>query len=88
MFSNKHKQTCYVSYSGSLKPAALIIGLFISIASVAAEQYTISTVAEGAPPPTPMPAVNATTFPYGVIVDASDSLRPCSLRRRYPAPSE
>ena|ERR1700676_551907 len=48
--------------------------LLVSVAALA-QQYTISTIAGGAPPPTPSPAITAAIgSPQGIAVDASGNV--------------
>jgi sugar lactone lactonase YvrE len=46
------------------------LGLLLLSISAAAQQYVISTVAGGVPPPTPILGVDLATTPYGVATDA------------------
>jgi trimeric autotransporter adhesin len=55
---------------------ALNSGVLLLVSVVAlAQQYTISTIAGGAPPPTPSPAITAAIgSPQGIAVDASGNV--------------
>jgi hypothetical protein len=50
----------------------LIGVIFLAAGTLCAQQYVISTIAGGAPPPTPAPAVSVSIGgPQGVAVDAA-----------------
>src|ERR1700730_8830101 len=57
-----------------MKTVPLTIGVWLSSAGVLlAQPYVISTFAGGAPPPTPIPAVNASSlYPSGITINAGN----------------
>jgi uncharacterized protein (TIGR03437 family) len=63
-----------------IKTYLSILPLTIVSATICAAQYTISTIAGGAPPPTPVPAVNASIGgPSSVTLDSSGNVYFSSL---------
>ena len=60
--------------------AVFAAALFLGSVSAWAQQYTISTIAGGVPPPTPAVAVNASIGqPMGVVADGSGNVYFTSL---------
>ena len=57
-----------------MKPVRHVAGVLIASASLVAQPYVISTVAGGAPPQTPVPALSASISPSGVATDASGNV--------------
>ncbi len=58
-----------------MRPALKIGVLLLANVAALAQQYAISTIAGGAPPPTPSPAISAAIgSPQGIAVDASGNV--------------
>ena len=63
-----------------MRPARVVLGLLLWSATVAAQQYVISTYAGGAPPPTPVLGVDVPISGAGVATDAAGNAYFTSLR--------
>ena len=62
-----------------MKTLPVFLGLLL-VSGASAQQYVISTIAGGAPPPTPVAAVSATIgMPQGVATDAAGNVYFTSL---------
>src|ERR1035437_9417759 len=66
--------TFRLGYGGIMFSARVGLGFVLVSGAAVAQQYVISTVAGGAPPPTPIAAVSASFAPVGLTLDGSGNV--------------